>query len=250
MKFYVIGDIHGMYDQFKHLVEKIKSLIKIDIEKNIPYTLVFTGDYVDRGPKSKEVLDELIKLKNELKDNVVLLRGNHEVALMGLFSCDDWKRYYTFGAYQTVKSFNFDDKLLFFYQNWLIDNTKYLHVHENLIFVHAGLPVGMKEDEYYELIRNPKNDDIIWIREPFLGLYMKGNVPSFMKDKIVIHGHTMEISDSVNVYKNRICVDKGSYHTGRIGSIIIDNSTVTDISVKGDNNKNWYHETLKAFSHD
>ena len=69
-KIFAIGDIHGCYDQLKALVEKIP----IDFSRD---TLLFIGDYIDRGPHSAEVVDYLIQLKKRVKE-VIFLKGNHE----------------------------------------------------------------------------------------------------------------------------------------------------------------------------
>ena len=60
-KIFAIGDIHGCYDRLKALMEKIP----IDCSRD---TLVFIGDYIDRGPHSVEVVDYLIQLKNRFPD--------------------------------------------------------------------------------------------------------------------------------------------------------------------------------------
>ena len=68
-RIFAIGDIHGCYDQLKALVEKIP----IDFFHD---TLLFIGDYIDRGNDSKGVIDILIKLM-ESSSNVQCLMGNH-----------------------------------------------------------------------------------------------------------------------------------------------------------------------------
>ncbi|ABN70354.1 metallophosphoesterase [Staphylothermus marinus F1] len=76
-KIYAIGDLHG---DFETLIE---FLAKEDILENIEdgtVTVVFLGDYVDRGPQQVEVLTSILLLKKLFPDNIVLLRGNHEAA--------------------------------------------------------------------------------------------------------------------------------------------------------------------------
>jgi Ca2+-binding EF-hand superfamily protein len=81
-----IGDLHGEYDKFEAFLVS-QNVIKIDANGNVVWTappgtvLVFTGDYVDRGPKSKETLDLIIKMKADAKSagsEVVTLGGNHD----------------------------------------------------------------------------------------------------------------------------------------------------------------------------
>jgi len=69
-RIFAVGDIHGCRDQLRALI----ALLDIDRNRD---ALVLIGDYIDRGPDSKGVLDFILELKRELKD-VVCLRGNHE----------------------------------------------------------------------------------------------------------------------------------------------------------------------------
>ena len=73
-KIFAIGDIHGSH---KKLVELLS---RVPIDKKVD-TLVFLGDYINRGPDSRRVLDTLLQLK-ESYDHVVFLMGNHEHALL------------------------------------------------------------------------------------------------------------------------------------------------------------------------
>ena len=69
-KIYAIGDIHGCYDQLLALMKVIPINFKRD-------TLVFMGDYIDRGTQSVEVVDYLIELKKRVP-GIIFLKGNHE----------------------------------------------------------------------------------------------------------------------------------------------------------------------------
>ncbi|WP_035274180.1 metallophosphoesterase [Desulfogranum japonicum] len=73
-KVFCIGDIHGCFDRLKALFE----LLPVDRERD---TLVFLGDYINRGPDSAKVLDFLLELEHT-HAQVVFLRGNHEQALL------------------------------------------------------------------------------------------------------------------------------------------------------------------------
>jgi serine/threonine protein phosphatase 1 len=70
---FAIGDIHGDLEQLFRILSCLPSLEKND-------TIVFVGDYIDRGPRSAEVIDFLRKLPKETPAKVVTLRGNHEDA--------------------------------------------------------------------------------------------------------------------------------------------------------------------------
>ena len=70
----VIGDLHGYDDPLQALLKKIE--IQIDD------LIIFIGDYIDRGPSSKSLIDKLVQLKNE-NSNILFLKGNHEDMLLG-----------------------------------------------------------------------------------------------------------------------------------------------------------------------
>ena len=75
-KIFTIGDIHGCSKPLAELLEKIAPLLTKDD------TIIFIGDYIDRGPDSKGVIDIVLRLKSE-HSRVITLLGNHEHMLLG-----------------------------------------------------------------------------------------------------------------------------------------------------------------------
>lgn len=73
-KIFAIGDIHGCLEKLEELMKKMV----VDRQED---TLVFIGDYIDRGKSSRGVVDYLIRLQSEYQ-NVICLRGNHEQMFM------------------------------------------------------------------------------------------------------------------------------------------------------------------------
>ncbi len=73
----LVGDIHGN-------LEALEFVLKMRDEMGFK-TLLFLGDYVDRGPQGVEVLIRLFRLKLEDPENVFLLRGNHETVEMNVY---------------------------------------------------------------------------------------------------------------------------------------------------------------------
>src|SRR5690554_6025128 len=74
MRRYVIGDIHGCSKALRSLVD--------EIAPSQDDQLIFLGDFIDRGPDSRGVIDQVIELSQRTR--VVAIRGNHEVMLMGV----------------------------------------------------------------------------------------------------------------------------------------------------------------------
>lgn len=129
MRRFAIGDIHGCAKALRTLIESI------DPQTNDE--LVFLGDYVDRGPDSRDVVDQVIALHDRCR--VVTLRGNHEIMLLGvtLGGLDDFV-WLNNGGQATVASYGgclskIPARHLAFFQDLLP-----YHESSDAIFVHAG----------------------------------------------------------------------------------------------------------------
>ncbi|HEY5590252.1 MAG TPA: metallophosphoesterase family protein, partial [Paludibacter sp.] len=129
---FAIGDIHGCFDSLKELIEN-----KIQLQRNDK--LIFLGDYIDRGSKSKEVIDYIIELQEKGYDLITLL-GNHESMLVDAYNNDDFKSIWIQnGGAETLKSFgvnslkDMESKYLNFFNNLKL----YFELDE-FLFVHAG----------------------------------------------------------------------------------------------------------------
>lgn len=195
---FVIGDIHGCFKTLEHLLFKIIQVSKDD-------TLFFLGDYIDRGPSSKEVIDLLIDLKKKgYKLNCVL--GNHEKLLLDSIDNDEKFNIWLYnGASATLRSFlvsrasELSDEYLSFFKN-----LQYYYIFDGFIIVHGGLNFE---------IENPLEDtaSMIWMRNDFV-------IPSAIGYKKIIVGHTpspiQKISQSLHTDKIMLdggCVYKGKY---------------------------------------
>jgi serine/threonine protein phosphatase 1 len=188
---FAIGDIHGCHDPLLELLERIP----IDWSRD---RLVFMGDYIDRGPKSFEVVDHLIGLKS-LHPGIVFLKGNHEQMLADFLSGKDRMTYLYNGGQQTLESYMkhagpaasypIPDRHLRFFESLML-----FYETENYIFVHAGLRQDVPLDQ-----QGP--EDLLWIREKFIYA-----TQSF--GKRVVFGHTP--FDEPLVEPNKIGIDTGA----------------------------------------
>lgn len=167
---YIIGDIHGCCKSFKYLVQEKIRLTKSDI-------LYCLGDYIDRGPDSKGVIDFILELRNK-GYTIRTLRGNHEQMMMD--SGRDIDALYLWidnGGEETLKSFGIDSVLQLdaVYSKFLEETELYIAT-KDFILVHAGLNFD---------VPNPLDDEksMIWIRKFSVD-------EEFMGKRILIHGHT------------------------------------------------------------
>ena len=205
---YIVGDIHGTLHKLVNLYEKIKDLI----EEND--TLIFLGDYIDRGPHSYEVIEFLIDVSRH--NNTVFLRGNHEEMLMNFVAGRDAANVYLLnGGRETIRSYKKHLRQFMIPENHyqFYKNLQPYYEGEDFIAIHAGL------NPKYNSIGNQSVHDTLWIREDFF-------TSSKRWDKTVIFGHTLTIYMTKNmrqVYcddrKNIIGIDTGAVYGGLLSCI-------------------------------
>lgn len=191
---FAIGDIHGDAEALFRLVATFPELDELD-------TIVFVGDYLDRGPRSREVVSFVRDLPSQVAARVVALRGNHEDAWLRVID-RGWPEFIFppgNGCLATMRSFKGtspreDDngmtnaelqellKGSFFPEDvveWMRSLPHY-YEDERAIYVHAGLPRHGSEFPHPKDAKNPTA--LLWCREEsFFRLY---------RGKLVVFGHT------------------------------------------------------------
>lgn len=200
-RLFAIGDIHGYFDSLKELVEN-----KIQLQKNDK--LILLGDYIDRGDKSKEVVDFIMELQEKGFD-VVPLIGNHEVMLLDTFEDEkNISRWIQNGGNETLKSFgissvkDIESKYIKFFKD-----LRYYYAFENFLFVHAG---------FNDNVLNPFTDyySMLWkCKESYTN--------PLLANKTIIHGHnpisTSKCEERV-ISKHRVInIDTGCVYNDKEG---------------------------------
>jgi serine/threonine protein phosphatase 1 len=221
IRLYAIGDIHGRLD----LLERMIELINLDVKAHAGDSLIVTlGDYVDRGPDSRGVLDLL--LSNPFAGKYVALKGNHE-ALLEAFLNDptvgaDWWR---LGGFETLRSFGIEIKprmtrrrfaraaaqlrdALTQQQTDFLGTLKTSLVVGRYFLCHAGIRPGVPLD-------SQDDEDLLWIRDEFLNSQIDFG-------KIVIHGHTP--TKEPELLPNRINIDTAAFLSGRLTCVILEDN--------------------------
>ena len=212
---YAIGDIHGRGDLLGILRRKI---LKDAETKEGPHKIIFLGDYVDRGPDGKGVLDYLMSEPFDDFEHV-FLRGNHEEMLVDSLSGrkNDLDFFLENGGKTTVRSFGLDPTSLYKnvkpwveaidpYYDWL-RALHFFHAVEGWLFVHAGIDSRFPMDEQDAFT-------MMWIRTRFL------NDETDFGFRVV-HGHCPTKGEP-EVKHNRINIDTGSVWTHRLTAVCID----------------------------
>jgi serine/threonine protein phosphatase 1 len=196
-RIFAIGDIHGCFDKLIALME----IIDVDLERD---TLLFIGDYIDRGTQSKEVVDYLIDLSRQ-SGNVVFLKGNHELMLEQYLNGTNQFGFLANGGLATLDSYSKggapDETNLI--PTTHLDFFRDLRIYyetDQYIFVHAGLKPGVPLEEQNEW-------DMLWIREEFI-------YSDFDFGKRVIFGHTP--FQKPIVFENKIGIDTGAVYGNKL----------------------------------
>jgi serine/threonine protein phosphatase 1 len=227
IRIYAIGDIHGRAD----LLQQLFTVIDNDLARSAPERAiqVFLGDYVDRGPDSRGVLDLLIDRQG--CHETVFLKGNHEAFFLDVLQdpakLQDWRNY---GGLTTLMSYGVQPSMkpTAEQQIELIDAlarsmpAEHLAFLRNLplsfdcgdfFFAHAGVRPGLALDRQTEA-------DLLWIREEFLN-----SEEDF--GKLVVHGHTPVATPDFR--PNRINIDTGAYATGNLTLLTIQGDSLLAI---------------------
>jgi serine/threonine protein phosphatase 1 len=195
MKTYVIGDLHGELKMLEAMLDRLP-LTGDD-------TMVLLGDYIDRGPDARGVIERILQLREEgLK--VIALKGNHEVMYLdylrgedrdGLFLHNGGRR--TIRSYRTLRNrsgYPPADHLEF------LESLPLFHETESDFFVHAGARPGVA-------LCDQSEDDLLWIRSDFL-------CSSYDFGKRIIFGHTP--CREPLILSDKIGIDTGATYGGML----------------------------------
>lgn len=220
-RWYAIGDIHGCYDLLNRLIKSIDQDDEMRGETDT--RLLFLGDYIDRGPNSRAVVELMMKL-DIADDRVVFLMGNHEETLLA--TADGHRRAATLlhqmGGRETLLSYGVsahdydvadaagivdlvrsaipEDHL-----SWL-RLLRSSYAVGDYMFVHAGIRPGVP-------LKDQLSSDLRWIRKDFLQ-------STVHHEMMIVHGHS--VTPEIDEQANRIGIDTGAYASGRLSAIGIE----------------------------
>lgn len=184
-----IGDIHGCLNALK--------TIEVAINFNKSDTIIVLGDYIDRGPDSKGVLDWMID--SQAKYNLITLLGNHEEMMDEALLCPEAYYFWIMnGGDDTLKSFKQSSIDGIQHKYWeFIKSCKLFHETEDHIFVHAGLEPLLPASEQ-------ETDILCWLRFR--------DLKPHISNKMIICGHTPQQGNVPGVLPHAICIDTYAFH--------------------------------------
>ena len=207
---FAIGDIHGRLDLTTAALEAIEERAAAAES----FRVIFLGDYVDRGPESRGVVELMMKLSRDHR--YVCLKGNHEAMMLLCLSggtTDDYGHWMDNGGRQTIESYgaqDWDDAIAAVpaeHLRWM-RSLPLTSGDGHRIYVHAGLMPGAPFDRQTE-------QSCLWIRERFL----KAHAHQF--DGHIVHGHTPQWAGKPQpgepeLLSHRTNLDLAAYSTGRL----------------------------------
>lgn len=226
---YAIGDVHGCYEQAKNAVTKIQRYHAEQFSGDP--RIIWLGDLTDRGPNSKEVVEFIMERGDEC------VMGNHDYALVASYISPNYlQNWLNWGAGTTLKSYGHDEDILKIVISALmggvatkqmLDQIDVKLIPEEHVKWISSLPTKIETDNHFFCHAgvDPKKDfaeqddyDLMWIRGEFLD-------HRAMYPKLVVHGHSIvNHSDRYSEPPNRVNLDFGAYHYGKLCVGVFDDS--------------------------
>jgi serine/threonine protein phosphatase 1 len=222
-RIYAVGDIHGRFDLLMAMLERINADAQRH-EDGRKLSLVFLGDFIDRGDDSAQVLDLLMRLSEGAEDRIICLKGNHEDALLRFIDDpEEGQAWLEFGGLQTCTSYGLKaparslgpDALKVLASQLhqamgphiaFLRSLPLFHISGNVAFAHAGMNPADGRD----------TTSLLWGHPEFLK-------PNPIPGLRVVHGHYDHI-DPV-IHPGRVCVDTGAYYSGTLTAVRLDGET-------------------------
>jgi serine/threonine protein phosphatase 1 len=226
---YAIGDIHGHAELLDRMIAEIaRDLARHPAVEALTVTL---GDYVDRGPDSRGVIERLAR--NPFATPFVALRGNHESVFEEFLRdpsiADYWRQ---LGGLETLHSYGVDVAPLMrgkgheaaaeglraalpqTHVAFLASLRLSLSVGRYFL-CHAGVRPGVK-------LARQREEDLLWIRDEFLDSKVDFG-------KIVVHGHTPTAAPELKA--NLVNVDTGAFISGQLTCAVLEEDSVRFLAV-------------------
>ncbi len=197
-RYIAITDIHGELDKLISVLSKI--------ETRPDDIFVFMGDYIDRGGKSKEVVDRVIEQSNYNK--CVYLIGSHEYAMLHAKTDEYYKFLFdNYGGPATSRSYGRFENIMKIHGDFY-RSLKFYYLTDKYLFIHAGIDTNYPLEEQNEV-------DMVYIRDKFI--YSKHNLP-----QKIIFGHTE--FDKPYIADDKIGIDLGcgKYKNAHLCALILD----------------------------
>ena len=231
MRLYAIGDVHGRLDLLEMMHARIRRELSCDPPDD--WRVIHLGDYVDRGPDPKGVLDLLIAAVNEDR-RMIALAGNHDLGFLEFLAYPSPHGLFArYGGVETALSygvqldFNAPAALAIGHAALsravpqrhvaFLQGLSLCESFGDFFFCHAGTRPGVP-------LETQDSRDLTWIRDEFLD-------HTGLHPKVVVHGHTP--STEAEIRSNRVNVDTYACKSGVLTALVVDGTEKRILSVSG-----------------
>ncbi|ESW70236.1 metallophosphatase [Mesorhizobium sp. LSJC268A00] len=236
MRLYAIGDVHGRLDLLAAMHRRIES--ELEYKPTSDWRVIHLGDYVDRGPESKGVIDFLIEAQKR-DPRHLMLAGNHDIGFLDFLDEPDPEGLFIrYGGVQTAQSYGVD---LAGHASWFGKAEALRRGHQALVnavpqahvdFLRS-LQLSLISGDFFLCHAGVRPDvplasqspqDLVWIRDVFHnhpGLY----------PKVIVHGHTPV--PQAEVMPNRVNVDTLAWQSGMLSALAVDGADKRILTVQG-----------------
>ncbi len=216
MRTIAVGDIHGCSKALEGLLDAIAPTAED--------WMIFLGDYVDRGPDSKGVIEQLLTL--EQRCNTVFLLGNHEIMFRGALRGLEPSLWLQIGGSQTVTSYggrleNVSPRHIRF-----LNRCVPYHETDSHLFVHANYLADRP-------LREQPEETLFWthLNDRFPGPHVSG--------KHVFCGHTPQPHGNIGYYRYFTCLDTCCFGGYWLSAVDVDSGETWQVSKQGHLRENW-----------
>jgi serine/threonine protein phosphatase 1 len=200
---FAVGDIHGCLDKLQRLLAACEVYAGAR-----PARYVFLGDYIDRGPQSRGVVELLIQRQAARPGTIVCLRGNHEQMAIDAHASDRavplWLA--NNGA-STLR--NYGGRISPEHLAWLAA-LPFCHDDGLRFFVHAGIDLAVP-------LAEQEPEVMLWMREPFLSECDEVDCGRF-----IVHGHTPLATGTPDLHRRRLNLDTAAVMGGLLSAAVLD----------------------------
>ena len=203
---FAIGDIHGCLDKLRRLLAACEAHAG-----DAPARYVFLGDYIDRGPDSRGVIELLMRREAAEPCTTVCLRGNHEqMAIMAHDSARHMPLWLANNGLSTLR--NYDGRRISPEHLAWLNALPYCHDDGLRFFVHAGIdlmvPLAAQAPEV-----------MVWMREPFLS-----ECDAVDCGRFIVHGHTPLRGGTPDLRRRRVNLDTAAVMGGPLTAAVFDDT--------------------------
>jgi serine/threonine protein phosphatase 1 len=218
---FAVGDIHGCLDKLNRLLAACEAHAGAR-----PAHYVFLGDYIDRGPQSRGVIDLLMAKQAAQPGTVVCLRGNHEqMAIDAHARVRAIPLWLANNALSTLR--NYDGKRISPEHLAWLNALPFCHDDGLRFFVHAGIDLAVP-------LAAQAPEVMVWMREPFLS-----ECDAVDCGRFIVHGHTPVPGGSPDLRRRRVNLDTAAVMGGPLTAAVFDDTQapplafLTDRSAEG-----------------